>query len=94
VSPNELSFATVGSWKEIYGHQPAGKATHVKSKFYEIYGSGYKSLCVGSERDPKKHGGMKKILAAAFSTRALVKQESIVSSRLLVLIDSLSKLAR
>ncbi|KAI9878967.1 MAG: Cytochrome P450 monooxygenase orf9 [Pleopsidium flavum] len=78
VSPNELSFASVGSWKDIYGHPPSGKATHVKSEFYEMYGSGYKSLCIGSERNPKKHSAMKKNLSAAFSTRALLEQESII----------------
>jgi len=45
-----------------------------------MYGSGYKSLCVGSERDPKKHGVMKRTLSAAFSTRALMEQESVVSA--------------
>lgn len=49
-----------------------------KSEFYDMYGSGFDSLCVGSERDPKKHSQMKKSLAAAFSTKALAQQESIV----------------
>ncbi|PGG97499.1 hypothetical protein AJ79_09169 [Helicocarpus griseus UAMH5409] len=79
VSPNELSFASVGSWKDIYGH-PVGGKHHIKSKFYEIYGSGYRSLCVGSERDPKRHSAMKKNLSAAFSTKALLEQESIVNA--------------
>ncbi|KAK2753895.1 hypothetical protein FQN54_007254 [Arachnomyces sp. PD_36] len=80
VSPNELSFASVGSWKAIYGHPGVGGQHHVKSKFYEMYGSGYNSLCVGSERDPKRHSAMKKNLSAAFSTKALLEQESIVNS--------------
>lgn len=29
VSPNELSFASVASWKAIYGHQLPGKPTPV-----------------------------------------------------------------
>lgn len=49
-----------------------------KSEFYDMYGSGFDSLCVGSERDPRKHAQMKKSLSAAFSTKALVQQESIV----------------
>lgn len=79
MSPNELSFASVASWKAIYGHQPPGKPTPVKSQFYEMYGSGFNALCIGSERDPRKHGQMKKSLSAAFSTRALSEQEEIVS---------------
>jgi cytochrome P450 len=49
-----------------------------KSEFYDMYGSGFDSLCIGSERDPQKHAQMKKSLSAAFSTKALVQQESIV----------------
>ena len=78
VSPNELSFASVGSWKAIYGHPIAGKPTFPKSEFYDMYGSGYDSLCIGSERDPKTHGRMKKSLTAAFSTKALTEQEHII----------------
>ena len=78
VSPNELSFASVGSWKDIYGHQPAGKETLPKSEFYDMYGSGFKSLCIGSERNPLKHRKMKSSLTAAFSTKALQEQEHIV----------------
>ncbi|RYO91163.1 hypothetical protein DL766_000129 [Monosporascus sp. MC13-8B] len=37
VSPNELSFASVQFWKEIYGHATgADRQTLVKSKFYEL----------------------------------------------------------
>lgn len=79
VAPNELSFASVASWKEIYGHQPSGKKTLVKSEFYDMYGSGFKSLCIGSERSPDKHRQMKTSLSAAFSTKALQEQEYIVA---------------
>lgn len=50
-----------------------------KSEFYDMYGSGFNSLCIGSERDPRKHAQMKKSLSAAFSTKALAQQESIVT---------------
>lgn len=49
-----------------------------KSEFYDMYGSGFDSLCIGSERGPRKHAQMKKSLSAAFSTKALIQQESIV----------------
>ncbi|KAL1607609.1 hypothetical protein SLS60_002543 [Paraconiothyrium brasiliense] len=78
VAPNELSFASVSSWKAIYGHQSPGKQPHIKSEFYNMYGSGYKSLCVGSERNPMRHSAMKRNLTSAFSTRALLEQEGIV----------------
>ncbi|KAI9837894.1 MAG: Cytochrome P450 monooxygenase orf9 [Sclerophora amabilis] len=50
----------------------------VKSEFYDMYGSGFHSLCIGSERNPKTHSRMRKSLSAAFSTKALLEQESIV----------------
>ncbi|KAF7623740.1 hypothetical protein AFLA_007466 [Aspergillus flavus NRRL3357] len=75
ISPNELSFASVESWKAIY--QPKS-APLVKSEFYEIYGSGFNSLCIGSERNPETHSRMRKSLAAAFSTKALLEQEDII----------------
>ncbi|KAK1724060.1 cytochrome P450 [Colletotrichum acutatum] len=79
VSPNELSFASVESWKAIYGHRAAGAAPVIKSEFYDIYGAGFKSLCIGSERDPHKHGKMRKMLSAAFSTKMLLDQEDIIT---------------
>lgn len=44
-----------------------------------MYGAGFKSLCIGSERDPHKHGRMRKMLSAAFSTRVLMEQEDIIT---------------
>ncbi|KAK1689331.1 cytochrome P450 [Colletotrichum godetiae] len=79
VSPNELSFATVESWKAIYGNRVAGAPPVIKSEFYDIYGAGFKSLCIGSERDPHKHGKMRKMLSAAFSTKMLLDQEDIIT---------------
>lgn len=79
VSPNELSFASVKSWKAIYGPWP-GQLPFVKSNFYDIYGAGFNSRCIGSERDPAEHAQMKRFLAPAFSTKALSEQEDIVQS--------------
>ncbi|KAL8826318.1 MAG: hypothetical protein Q9191_003869 [Dirinaria sp. TL-2023a] len=90
VSPNELSFASVSSWKAIYGHQPGGKQP-TKSEFYDMYGSGFKSLCIGSERVPQKHRQMKSSLSAAFSTKALLEQETIVANTINAFIDRVGK---
>ncbi len=43
-----------------------------------MYGSGYDSLCIGSERNPQSHARMKKSLTNAFSTKALLGQEEII----------------
>ncbi|KAI1404833.1 cytochrome P450 [Hypoxylon fuscum] len=78
VSPNELSFASAESWKAIYGHSTE-RPIPVKTPFYEVYGAGFKSLCVGSERDPIRHVEMRKLLSPAFSQRSMLEQEDIVS---------------
>lgn len=78
VSPNELSFGSASSFKAIYGHKSGGKQP-TKSEFYDMYGSGFNSLCIGSEREPQKHRQMKSFLSAAFSTKALMEQEEIVA---------------
>lgn len=79
ISPNELYFSTVESWKAIYGHRTNGAATPIKSDIYDIYGAGFGSLCIGSERYPHKYGKMRKMLSAAFATKSLVDQEHIIS---------------
>ncbi|KAI0538755.1 cytochrome protein [Xylaria digitata] len=78
VSPNELSFASVESWKTIYGFPPPGQPHLVKGEFYDIFGAGFKTGCIGSERDPQQHALKKKNLSAAFSTKALNSQEALV----------------
>lgn len=90
VSPNELSFASVSSWKAIYGHQSGGKQP-TKSEFYDMYGSGFKSLCIGSERVPQKHRQMKLSLSAAFSTKALLDQEETVAGLVNAFIDRIGR---
>lgn len=80
------------SWKAIYGHSGGGKPTLIKSEFYELYGSGFRSLCIGSERDPHRHGQMRKSLSSAFSTKSLMEQESIVSQTVDLFIDRIGEL--
>ncbi|KAI1206783.1 putative cytochrome P450 [Annulohypoxylon truncatum] len=78
VSPNELSFASVQSYRDIYGFLPPGQQQFIKSDFYDVFGSGFKTGCIGSERDPKVHSSKKKNLLAAFSPRSLAAQENII----------------
>ncbi|KAI0169620.1 cytochrome P450 [Hypoxylon sp. FL1284] len=79
VAPNELSFASVESWKAIYGHPGAGREIAPKGPFYEVFAAGFRSKCVGSERDSKKHSAMRKMLNPAFSQRGLLEQEAIIT---------------
>ena len=94
VSPNELSFGSVNSWKAIYGFPPLGTDHLIKGEFYDIYGSGFKTGCIGSERNPSVHARKKKNLTAAFSVKALAAQESIVQECLDRFVDKLGPLTK
>lgn len=90
VAPNELSFNTAQSWKDIYeSRQDHG--LFVKSEFYE--GGSFANQCgsIVSERDPAKHGAMKKQLSQAFSMRSLAEQEYLVASLIDRLVEELRK---
>ncbi|KAF2796776.1 putative cytochrome P450 [Melanomma pulvis-pyrius CBS 109.77] len=79
ISPNELSFASLGSWKDIYGFPTHGQDPMIKSNFYKLLRSGFDSGCIGCEQNPDEHRRMKSSLSAAFSTKALLEQEYIVN---------------
>ena len=89
-APNELSFNSPASWRDIYdfrqGHRP-----FLKSDFYE--GGTFADQCgsIVSERSPYKHGEMKKLLSHAFSQRSLTEQESLVSTAVDHFIETIGK---
>ncbi|KAF5027084.1 hypothetical protein F66182_796 [Fusarium sp. NRRL 66182] len=78
VAPNELSFNTSGSWRDIYdkrkGHMP-----FIKSDFYDGGNFAAEAHSIVSERDPEKHAQMRRYLRDAFSDRSLREQESFVN---------------
>ncbi|KAL9586169.1 MAG: hypothetical protein Q9212_001090 [Teloschistes hypoglaucus] len=74
LSPNELSFGSVESWKAIYVDKPIA----IKAGFYDAFSAGFTRKDIGSERDPQKHNEMKRMLSPAFSQRSLLEQESII----------------
>lgn len=53
VSANEFNFRSVQSYRDTYGIPSTGQAPFIKSDFYDVFGSGFKTGCIGSERDPK-----------------------------------------
>ena len=92
VSTNEVSFASVQSWKDIYSPS-SGQPTFSKSDFYETFGSGFQSHCIGSERDPVIHSRMKRSMQGAFSTKALKEQEDIIQECVDKFIDAVGSRA-
>ncbi|XXH01255.1 hypothetical protein Hte_007609 [Hypoxylon texense] len=79
VAPNELSFNTAQSFRDIYGFRP-GHKTFVKSAFYEGGSFAAKGVhSIVSERDPVVHGQMRRLLSHAFSNSSLLEQEELVT---------------
>lgn len=76
-APNELSFNTAGSWKDIYGFRP-GHKQFIKSDFYDGGSFANQAHSIVSVRDPNEHGKMRKYLNHAFSERSLKGQEDLV----------------
>ncbi|KAI0425657.1 benzoate 4-monooxygenase cytochrome P450 [Xylaria sp. FL1042] len=80
VAPNEVSFNSAQSWKDIYSTRP-GHNTFVKGHFYSggsFAGIGTTSII--SERRPEVHRQMRNYLAGAFSDRAILGQEEFVAA--------------
>ncbi|KAI1208442.1 cytochrome P450 [Annulohypoxylon truncatum] len=76
--PGPLIARASLSWTDIYNPLRSRNATCIKSEFYDIYGNGFNTLCIGSERNPSRHSEMKKTLSLGFSTKALEQQEHII----------------
>ncbi|KAI0973641.1 benzoate 4-monooxygenase cytochrome P450 [Xylaria arbuscula] len=88
-APNELSFNSASSWKDIYGPR-AGHQTFIKNNFYDggsFANRGVRSII--SEREPKLHADMRRYLSPAFSDRALGEQEDLISQSIDRFIDLL-----
>ncbi|KAI0454861.1 cytochrome P450 [Xylaria acuta] len=91
VAPNEVSFNTAGSWKDIYTSRQTQK-TFIKSDFYDggsFAGRGVHSVV--SERQPEVHAEMRHYLSSAFSDRALNEQEDLISQSVDKFVDMLPK---
>jgi cytochrome P450 len=87
--PNELSFASAESWKDIYGHAGKGRRSFLKSNFYDING---KDPSVFSARDQHEHSTQRKALSAAFSAKALREQEDVIHHYVDLFIAQIGKL--
>ncbi|KAI9878961.1 MAG: hypothetical protein M1830_010015 [Pleopsidium flavum] len=91
VAPEELSFSSPESWRDIYG-QRSGHQTFVKSNFYSGGNFASQAFSIVSERDPAKHREMKKYLSTAFSDRSLKNQEYLISGVIDQFIQQIGKL--
>ncbi|KAF5610197.1 isotrichodermin C-15 hydroxylase (cytochrome P-450 monooxygenase CYP65A1) [Fusarium subglutinans] len=89
IAPNELSFATVQAYQDIYGHATKGKKKFIKSDWYESSGDHPGIVTV---RDPAQHSRQRKYLSHAFSAKSLRGQETLIHSYVDMFIGQLRKL--
>ncbi|KAG9529486.1 benzoate 4-monooxygenase cytochrome P450, partial [Aureobasidium melanogenum] len=88
IGPDQLSFISAQAYKEIYGHRP-GKVEMTKDpRFYGVLAK--ENLIATNVPD---HARMRKLLAHAFSDRALREQESLMSKYIDALVTGLLKYA-
>lgn len=91
VAPDQLSFNTAQSWKDIYGPRK-GHDTFVKSSFYDGGSFANQAHSIVTERDPAKHSEMRRFLSNAFSDRSLKEQEHLVAEVIDAFIDQIGAL--
>lgn len=90
MSPNELSFASVSSWKSVYGVQKGAPIT--KNEFWDMIGLGFDEGSLGSERDYHLAAQKRDLFSDALSNRNLVQQEPIMQQFVSLFIDKIGKL--
>ncbi|KAI1810274.1 benzoate 4-monooxygenase cytochrome P450 [Poronia punctata] len=79
VAPNEVSFNTAGSWRDIYDGRQMNK-TFVKSDFYAGGNFAARGVCgILNERQPEAHATQRRLLSPVFSDRALTEQEGVIA---------------
>jgi hypothetical protein len=91
-APNELSFNTAASWKDIYGYRP-GHRPFVKGDFYDgaAFVKNFATRSLVNTKDPTEHGKMRRYLANAFSEKSLREQESLVAKEVDTLVAKLGE---
>ena len=90
MAPNELSFNTANSWRDIYDKKK-GQKTLIKSEFYDGGNFADEAHSIVSERDPEEHGRMRRFLRDAFSDRSLREQESLISQHIDEFVDRIGE---
>ena len=90
MTPNELSFADVNAWKDIYSHNPRDKI-FLKSDFYNSNPKNHRARNIISEENIERHADRRRLVAHAFSSKALTEQEYIIAGYVDKFIERLGK---
>ncbi|KAJ5643199.1 uncharacterized protein N7484_005706 [Penicillium longicatenatum] len=87
ISPNSLVYRASSAWKDIYGHRKKGQKTFLKDpSLYAPTPNGVNAIITANEHD---HQRMRRLLAHAFSSKALNEQESILHTYADMLVNKL-----
>ncbi|KAL2218231.1 benzoate 4-monooxygenase cytochrome P450 [Thermoascus aurantiacus ATCC 26904] len=88
IRPDTLVYRAPQAWKDIYGHRKSGDEPFLKDqKFYLPAVNGFPTIINANEAD---HSRIRRLLAHAFSDRALREQEPLLRSYVDLLIDRLT----
>lgn len=78
IAPNELIFRSPSAWKDIYGHRTHNSKPFIKDPyFYDPPPNGAATITYSNEED---HSRQRRLLAHAFSDKALKEQEVLIRS--------------
>ena len=86
IAPDELAYAHLDAWKDIYGHRVGKKEIPKDPLFYHNTASGPLSVLAAPGA---RHGELRRLLSHGFSERALRDQEPVILSYLDLLIANL-----
>ncbi|KAL2266034.1 hypothetical protein VTJ83DRAFT_5386 [Remersonia thermophila] len=94
-TPNDVSFTTANAWRTIYGHR-IGASAHIAAfpkdpKGYRPPLTGDPNIVLTNDEDHRRH---RRVLAHAFSEKALLGQESIMRHYVDKLISRLGERAK
>jgi cytochrome P450 len=90
IAPNELSFARIGAWNDIFSHRPGHKEFHRNPIWWSRPPGQPSSFITAS---PVDHARMRRILAHAFSEKALREQEPILQKYVSLMVHRLREKA-
>lgn len=89
IGPNALVYRTPQAWKDIYGHKKGGQKTFAKDpQLYTAAPNGAEGIITVNGTD---HSRMRRLVAHAFSDRALREQETLLHTYADLLVQKIHK---
>ncbi|KAM0810879.1 hypothetical protein AB5N19_11232, partial [Seiridium cardinale] len=90
IAPNELSFSSAQSFRDIYGTPSKARKLFPKSELFYDHGE---FANIAYERDPEKYAVKRKMFAPGFSPRALRDQEHLIHQHVDSFLQQIERLA-